>query len=340
MQGSVARVLVQDHARVRAGDVLITLDPVDFDTRLESARAELAVAEARRDSARAALALTEQSAHAGLVSARGSLAQASSTSASQTDLVAQATADIAAASAREALARRDLERIEAVARVGATSDAELDARRTALTAAEAATASARARLDGTFDARRASVAAIATARGRLLASDTVDAQVDTAKAAIAIADANVTRALAGFHAAEASRARVEVRAPVNGIVERRNVEVGQNVGPERTLLSIVPIEGLWIVAIFKEDQLAAMHTGQPAEVRIESYGGREFIGHATSIGAASGSRFALIPPDNASGNFVKVTQRVPVIVRLDGISSRIALRPGLSAEVNIRTASR
>lgn len=339
IQGTVDRVLVQDHARVHAGDVIVALDPTDFDTRLEAARAELAAAEAQRESARAALAITETSARAGLVSARGTLAQAASTSASQGDLVDQADADIAAAFARETLARRDLERIETLARSGATTEAELDARRTAVTAAEAATAAARARREGSVDARRASFAAIAAARGRVLASDTVEAQIEAARAALALADANVARARAALHTAEVNRERVEVRAPIDGIVERRSVEVGQNVGPERTLLAIVPTDGLWIVANYKEDQLADMREGQEAEVRIDSYGRRDFVGHVESIGAASGSRFALIPPDNASGNFVKVTQRVPVIIRLDGVSRSVALRPGLSAEVTVRTAT-
>jgi membrane fusion protein (multidrug efflux system) len=111
------------------------------------------------------------------------------------------------------------------------------------------------------------------------------------------------------------------------------------ISPERPLLSLVPPDDLWVVANFKEDQLAEMRAGQPVDIRIDTYGRRDFAGHVESLAGASGARFALLPPDNASGNFVKVVQRVPVLVRFDGAPG-VALRPGMSAVVSVSTRTR
>jgi membrane fusion protein (multidrug efflux system) len=110
------------------------------------------------------------------------------------------------------------------------------------------------------------------------------------------------------------------------------------VGPDKQLLSVVPLDDVWIVANFKEDQLAQMRPGQAAVVTIDAFGSRELTAHVDSIAGASGARFALLPPDNASGNFVKVVQRVPVLVRLDGAAG-LEPRPGMSANVTVRTKS-
>ncbi len=107
------------------------------------------------------------------------------------------------------------------------------------------------------------------------------------------------------------------------------------VSPDRPLLAVVPVDDVWVVANFKEDQVAGMRPGQPATVRVDTYG-RSFAGHVDSLAAGTGSRFALLPPDNASGNFVKVVQRVPVLVRFDG-DPGVMLRPGMSCSVTVKT---
>ncbi len=128
-----------------------------------------------------------------------------------------------------------------------------------------------------------------------------------------------------------------MRATRRGVVSRRTVEEGQTVNPERPLLAIVPLDDVWIVANFKEDQLAEMAPGEPATVRLDTYGRRELRGHVESIAGGTGARFALLPPDNATGNFVKVVQRLPVLIRLDPAEG-IDLKPGMSADVTVRTA--
>ncbi|MGZ3457626.1 MAG: HlyD family efflux transporter periplasmic adaptor subunit, partial [Archangium sp.] len=142
--------------------------------------------------------------------------------------------------------------------------------------------------------------------------------------------------LAAQKLAELAVSYAQVRAPVTGVVSRRTVEAGQQVGPERALMALIPTDDVWVVANFKESQVGRMRPGQPVDVKVDTYGGRRFKGYVASIAAASGARFALLPPDNASGNFVKVVQRIPVLVRLTGDDLKDApLRPGMSTEVTV-----
>jgi membrane fusion protein (multidrug efflux system) len=136
--------------------------------------------------------------------------------------------------------------------------------------------------------------------------------------------------------AELNESYTRIKAPSRGVVSRRSVEPGQMISAERPLLALVPPDDVWVVANFKEDQLAEMKPGQSVTVRVDAYGRRDFPGHVESLASASGARFALLPPDNASGNFVKVVQRVPVLVRLDG-APVVPLRPGMSAYVTVST---
>jgi len=119
-------------------------------------------------------------------------------------------------------------------------------------------------------------------------------------------------------------------------VSRRSVEVGQMASPEKPLLALVPLDDTWVVANFKEDQIAHMRPGQLAEIEVDAFDGQKLKGHIDSLAGGTGARFSLLPPDNASGNFTKVVQRLPVLVRIDGVS-QLDLRPGLSAKVTIVT---
>jgi membrane fusion protein (multidrug efflux system) len=123
---------------------------------------------------------------------------------------------------------------------------------------------------------------------------------------------------------------------VSGVVSRRSVEVGQIVSPDRPLMAIVPLQDTWVVANFKEDQIADIRPGQRAQVTVDTFDERELSGHVDSLAGGTGSRFSLLPPDNASGNFTKVVQRVPVLIRLDAHPD-VVLRPGSSALVHVYT---
>jgi membrane fusion protein (multidrug efflux system) len=135
--------------------------------------------------------------------------------------------------------------------------------------------------------------------------------------------------------AELNLSYATIRSPVSGEIARRNVEAGLSVSPERPLLAVVPLDDIWVVANFKEDQISAMRPGQPATVTIDTYPGRELRGRVKSLAAGTGARFALLPPDNATGNFIKVVQRIPVMIELDDLKG-LTCRPGMSAGVTVR----
>jgi membrane fusion protein (multidrug efflux system) len=198
-----------------------------------------------------------------------------------------------------------------------------------LALARARLASAEANLDN-------SAGTLQNARGRLIAAQSGPQRVQAASAQVELAQARVDQAQAALDQARLNRSYASVRAEVAGVVSRRNVEVGQLVSPERPLLALVALDDTWVVANYKEDQLADLRVGQAAKVKIDALPGRELSGHVDSLAGGTGARFSLLPPDNASGNFTKVVQRVPVLIRLDPHPD-VELRPGLSAYTTIIT---
>ena len=334
--GQVEKVLVTDNQQVKQGDLLVQLDTKDLDAKLASARADLEAAKAGLASAQVNLKLTQANSDASLRQARGGLTQASSSVAATRSALAQARAEVEAAEAADRLAQADWTRAQELAKAEAISRADIDARRSRAEQAHAQLDQARARLASTEANLASSGGGLTTAQGRLAAAETAPDQVRAADVAVQAAQARVDQAQAAYDLAALNRSYAEVRAPVDGVVSRRTVEQGQLVGPDRPMLALVPLQDIWVVANFKEDQIGAMRPGQTATVRVDTYGRRDFQGHVESLAGASGARFALLPPDNASGNFVKVVQRVPVLVRLER-SPDVPLRPGMSAVVTVRT---
>ena len=336
VSGQVERVLVTDNQSVKQGDLLLQLDLRDLDAKLASARADLESARAGLASAQVNLKLTQLNADASLRQARGGLTQASSSVQATRSTLAQARAAVDSAEAADRLAQSDWVRAQELARAEAIARADLDARRARSEQARADLDQARARLASTEANLTSSGGGLITAQGRLAAAETAPDQVKAAEVAVQAAQARVDQAQAAYDLAALNRSYGEVRAPVDGVVSRRTVEQGQLVSPDRPMLALVPLQDVWVVANFKEDQIGDMRPGQKATVRVDTYGRRDFQGHVESLAGASGARFALLPPDNASGNFVKVVQRVPVLVRLDR-PPEVPLRPGMSAVVTVRT---
>lgn len=249
--------------------------------------------------------------------------------------IGQARADVTAAESREALARTDLDRARTLHADGALSQSEFDARQSQYDQAAAALAQARSRLSSAVSGVSSSRAAEEIAQGRMVAADTAPQQVEAARAQLAMAEAKAQQTQAGLRIAELNRSYAQVRAPVAGVVSRRTVEPGMSVGPERALMALVPTDDVWVVANFKEDQVERMRPGQAVTVHVDAYGSQDLGAHVDSLAAASGARFALLPPDNASGNFTKVVQRIPVLVRFDR-ALPVRLVPGMSADVTVR----
>ncbi|MGH7328723.1 MAG: HlyD family secretion protein, partial [Polyangiaceae bacterium] len=309
VQGQVAKLLVTDNQIVEEGEPIVQLDPTDFQVRVDAAKADLAAAEAQLANAQAGLDLTEKTASANLRQAKGGLAQAASGVSTSAASVIQAQADVDAAMSRVKLAQTELDRVKNLSSTGSLSQAALDQAQANFDQANASLAEARARLVFSRANTQGSSGGVVLAQGRVAAADTLSQQVDVAHATVALMDARVKQSQAALQTAELNLSYTTIKAPKKGQIARRTVEMGQAVSPDRPLLAIIPIDDTWIVANYKEDQLADMHQGQPVDVKIDSFGRRHFHGHVDSIAGGTGARFSLLPPDNASGNFIKVVQR-------------------------------
>jgi membrane fusion protein (multidrug efflux system) len=350
--GAVQQVPVADNQQVDAGDVLVALDPHDFEIAVEKARAELADAEAAAIAAGAGVPITATTANSELADARGGVEQAQAGVDEASRGIEAAQARLASAQARQreseanaAKTARDVERFKGLLEKDEIPQQQFDA---AVAAAEAARASADAAKSQVSEA----AAGIRVAESRLLQSrvgeqqaraglqraQTAPEQVTATKARAASAEARVRQARAALAQAERNLHYAVVTAPIRGIVSRRSVQVGQVVQVGQPLLVVIPLDDVWITANFKETQIDGMRPGQPVTIKVDAYGGREFKGHVDSVAAATGSRFSLLPPDNATGNYVKVVQRVPVKIVLDGDQDpERLLRPGMSVVPTVHT---
>jgi membrane fusion protein (multidrug efflux system) len=187
--------------------------------------------------------------------------------------------------------------------------------------------------------RKAAVAAaqsrVSLAQAQVEASQANRKQVDVRRAESGTAAAGVEGARANLAAAELQLGYTTLVAPVDGVVTRKSVEPGQIVQPGQSLMTIIPLQDVWVTANFKETQLAAVHPGQRAEIQVDMYG-RSVSGHVDSISGATGSRLSLLPPENATGNFVKVVQRIPVKILIDQTNG-LVLRPGMNVDATIFT---
>ena len=337
VQGQVLHVLVHDNQAVNAGDVLVELDDRDASAQNHAAKADLESAEATLAAANAQLVLAQHSVDAGLRQAKGGVTQAFALSGSSKAQIAQARADLVAAESRAALTGMELARTVKLHSEGAIARAELDRSQAEDDQARAAVDQAKARLSVASVGLVNAGGGIESAQGRLAAAQTGPDQVLVAKAQVDVAKARVEQAKAALEQAELNLSYMKVRAPTRGVVSRRSVEPGQLVDPARPLLALTELDDSWVVANFKEDQIGSLRVGQAAEVSLDAFSGRKLNAHVDSFSGGTGSRFALLPPDNASGNFTKVVQRVPVLIRIDDKPQDIVLRPGLSAFVTVRT---
>lgn len=350
--GTILKVHVTDHQAVKAGDTLVELDPRDFQIAVDRARAELADADASLIAAQSNVPVTSTAATSNLTTAQGSLEQARSAVAASEKEVEAVQARVTAAQAREREAQanatraaRDVERLQGLLAKDEVSQQQYDAAVAAADATRAGVDSARAQTLEAEAAVRVTESRLAQARAgeqqaaaALRSARTVPEQVTAIRARAASAQARVDQAKAEVAQAEANLRYTTLIAPASGTVEHKQANPGQVVQAGQPLLAIVQIDDVWVTANFKETQLARMRPGQRATLHVDAYGGREFTGTVDSIAAATGARFSLLPPENATGNFVKVVQRVPVKIALDpGQHADSVLRPGMSVTPTVYT---
>jgi membrane fusion protein (multidrug efflux system) len=348
--GTVVAIKVADNQAVKAGDVLVLLDPRDYQLAVAKAQADLAAAEAASRVARTDVPVTSTSARSGEQVAQvasgnadaGLVAAGREVEASRAK-VASAEARLQEAKARAVRAGQDLARLGPLAAKDEVPRQQLDAATAdkqgadaAVASAEAAVHEAQANLDVATARRTQAEGTVAQARSQARAAATAPQQIAMIEARAAGADAQVLLARAALDQAKLNLERTVVHAAADGIVSRRTVELGQVVQPGQAMMAITSLHDIWVTANFKETQLGRMATGQRAEIEVDAYGGRRYSGHVESIAAATGSTFSLLPADNATGNFVKVVQRVPVKIVLDaGADPSAVLRPGMSVDATV-----
>jgi membrane fusion protein (multidrug efflux system) len=341
---------VKDNQQVHAGDVLIEIDRRDYELAVSHAEADLAAAEAAARAARASVPVTSANAQsemhvteAGTGNAEAALrASEREVDAAQAKLTA-ARAHLAEVTANATRATKDLDRLKTLIAKDEVprqqydmAEATAKATDATVASAEASIHEAQANLEVAQSRRDQAAGALAQAKAQATAAATAPQQIALIEARAAAADAQVMQARAALDVAKLNLDRTTVRAPSNGLVSRRSVEVGQVVQAGQPVMALTALDEVWVVANFKETQLDEMRTGQPAVVSVDAYDGRTYQGHVDSIAGATGATFSLLPPDNASGNFVKVVQRVPVKILLDTQQNQAApLRPGMSVTATV-----
>ncbi|MCA1361387.1 HlyD family secretion protein [Bradyrhizobium sp. IC3069] len=288
VSGYIAKVLVGDNEKVRAGQLLAKIDDRDFKAALDQAKADVAAGEASVRNIDAQLEL-------------------------QQPIIEQSTADVAAAEANLKFAQEERARYDDLMKSGSGTIQ---------------------RAQQTDAALRASSAQLQHAKSGLVAAQR---KVDVLTTQRAQATAQLERARAVAQQAALNLSYTEITAPVDGTVGARSLRVGQYVQAGTQLMAVVPLDAVYVVANFKETQLTHVRPGQPVELHVDSFRNISLRGHVDSLSPASGLEFALLPPDNATGNFTKIVQRVPVKIVLDDHSLTGLLRPGMSAVPTVDT---
>jgi membrane fusion protein (multidrug efflux system) len=348
--GNVLAVLVLDNQPVKAGDVLVRIDPRDYQARVDIARAALLQAESQLHTAQTVVPLTNDTTQSGASGAAAQLADAMAEldrarlgfeQAAGSD-IAVAEANVRTKQASNERAQADLARMKPLLDKAEISRLQYDAYQATARVAESEVHAAEQQMASVQQNAGIRKAAVAAAQSRVsLAQAQVEAslanrkQVDVRRAESGTAAAGVEAARANLAAAELQLSYTTLAAPVDGVVTHKSVEPGQIVQPGQGLMTIIPLQDVWVTANFKETQLASVHAGQRAEIKVDMYG-RSVSGHVDSISGATGSRLSLLPPENATGNFVKVVQRIPVKILIDQTNG-LVLRPGMNVDATIFT---
>jgi membrane fusion protein (multidrug efflux system) len=350
ISGNVVEVLVDDNQEVKAGQVLVRIDPRDFQAKVDIAKAELEHAESQLRSARVVVPLTDETTQSVVTGASAQLADATAElerarlsfeQASSSDL-AYAQANVRVKQASNDRAQADLARMKPLAAKAEISQLQYDSYVAAAQVAENELQAAREKLSSAEKDAAIKKAALDAAQTRVSAAQSdVQAsaanrkQVDIRTADAGTAAASVEQQQANLANAELQLSYTTIASPSDGVVTRKSVEVGQVVAPGQGLMAVIPLHGTWVTANFKETQLAGVHPGLRAEIHVDMYG-KSVEGRVDSIAGATGARMSLLPPENATGNFVKVVQRIPVKILVDKDEGLI-LRPGMNVDVTIFT---
>ncbi len=335
--GQVIQVNVEENQSVKKGDLLVQIDPKDFEVAVQQAEANLQSAEANFEGAKVNVPVTTINTGTALTSAGADVHGTNAQVAQAEQQLTAARARVVQAQANATKSAADLERYKPLVEKDVISKQQFDAAVAAADADKAALAEAQANVIADEDAVRVARDNVARSQAALQYAQTAPKQVAIQKAKADQAAAQVAQAQAQLDQAKLNLSYTKVIAPEDGIVTRKSVEINQNVSVGQNMMTLVSLDDVWITANFKETQLDHMRAGQPVVISVDAYGGRKYDGRVTQIGGATGSVLSLFPPENATGNYVKVVQRVPVRIDLTNAqqNSDHLLRPGLSVEPKV-----
>jgi membrane fusion protein, multidrug efflux system len=335
--GQVAKVDVEENQFVNRGDEIAQLDPSDYQVAVENAQAALDSARAAAAGASVNVPLTTINTGSNLSSAGADVSGSQAQIAQAEQQLQSAQARVVQAQANNVKAQADLDRYRPLVEKDVISKLQFDAAVDAADSAKAALADAQAGERAAQDGVRVARDHLAQSQAQLKYAQTAPQQVAVQNARARQAQAQVEQAQAELDQAKLNLSYTRIIAPEAGIVTRKSVEINQNVSVGQNLLTLVSLEDLWITANFKETQLRHMQANQKVTIHVDSTG-KDYSGRVTQIGGATGSVLSLFPPENATGNYVKVVQRVPVRIDFTNLAQEDPnheLRPGLSVEPKV-----
>jgi membrane fusion protein (multidrug efflux system) len=343
VDGHVNAVNYDDGQFVHKGDVLVTIDPTDYTVALERARADYQDAQAQAEAARYGVPVSSVGSWAQIRSAGADKASAEASVAAAQKQAEAAQAQIVQAEADALRLNTDVERYRQLLGKREISQQQFDATTAAATAANATVKARQAELLAAQAEVRMAQSHVEQTNAAVRNAQVTPNTVAATQARAQSAQAQALRSKAALDQAQLNLSYTTIVAPVDGVVGKRSVQVGSNVAVGQDLMAIVPLRDIWVTANFKETQLAHMQPGQYVKVKVDTYGGKTWDGHVTDLGGATGARFSLLPPENATGNYVKVVQRLPVRIDFNDRDKRDfnkdgKLRPGMSVvpEVKVR----
>jgi membrane fusion protein, multidrug efflux system len=334
ISGYVLKVNVNDNQEVKAGDVLIEIDPHDYETAVEQARASVADAEASAQALNITVPITSVNTSSVTSAAAADVADASAGVKAAQQQFDAAQAQLTQTQANDVKVQNDLARYKSLVDKQEISQQMYDQAEAAAKASTAGVVAARATAEAAAQQVAQARSHVAQTEATLQGTQTGPRQVASSRSRALAAEANVQAKQAALDQAELNLQYTKIVAPVDGVI-MKNVEVGMNVQPGQQLLTIIPLDDVWVTADFKETQLRYMRPHQPVDIKVDSTD-RTYKGHVDSISGSSGARLSLLPPENATGNYVKVVQRVPVKIILDqGQNADHLLRLGMSVEPKV-----
>jgi membrane fusion protein, multidrug efflux system len=335
VSGHVTNLLVNDNQYVAVGTPLVQIDPSDYQVAVDQAKADYADAVAAAEAAQASVPITTVNTGSQVSTAEADVEGARAGISAARQQFDSAKAQVQGADANNAKAQSDLLRYKQLVDKQEISQQQFDSALAAARSNQSMVESARAGAAAADQQVRQAQAKLAEAEANLRSASTGPQQLTQIRARALSALALADRKKAALAQAQLNLQYTLVVSPANGIVSNRTVEVGQNVQPGQELMKIVNLDDIWVTANFKETQLEKMRVGQPVKISVDATG-KEYKGHVQSLAGASGALFSLLPPENATGNYVKVVQRLPVKITFDqGETKEHTLRPGISAEPKV-----